>query len=486
MKRFSEQLKKKSQSVHMRVAERRELRERVISYMEYHPLPQTQQKNTKQYLEAEQRFSFFHFNTPHIRGFATMFAVCVLIIVPVIAEKSVPGDILYPVKVNFTEEIRSTLTVSPYARIELETRLLERRIAEARLLASEGKLTPEVEKGVAAAVKIHSDAAQSEIASLRESDSDEAAIAEIAFGSALSVQAEMLEGSLKKAAAAAGEGMAEEGPVTALTSAVAEARKGVEENQVKQNPSYEKMIARIEIETTRAFELFADVRKVATQEEVTDVERRLKDIERKVADAVVVHTETENEALQASSTVATPRADVVLLRTALSDLQKLISFMTDIDVRENVTVESLVPVTLTHEEIKAFLTEQQRDAETRIDAARSALVAYEGEGEQTEKISIGLERAAELASSTQSAIKADDLTTAEQFATEARAYLSDIENMLGDTKPVLTPTATEDNKKSATEGETKTEGEGATVEEKVPAESEKVTEKRPIPTKNPN
>ena len=238
MKRFSEQLNKKSQTVKMTAAQRRDLKARLVSYMEYHPLPKTmQQKNAEQYLEAEQRFSLLHFNTPHIRGFMTMFAVSMLIIVPVIAEKAVPGDVLYPVKVNFTEGIRSTLTVSPYAKIELETRLLERRIAEARLLASEGKLTPEVEEEVVAAVKTHSDAAQEGIAALRESDSDEAAIAEITLGSALSVQSEMLAGTLEKVAEATGETTTEDTPVAVLAGVVEEARKDVEEKQnQQQNP----------------------------------------------------------------------------------------------------------------------------------------------------------------------------------------------------------------------------------------------------------
>ena len=39
MKRFSEQLYKKSTSVKLQAAEKRELRERLVSYMEYHPLP---------------------------------------------------------------------------------------------------------------------------------------------------------------------------------------------------------------------------------------------------------------------------------------------------------------------------------------------------------------------------------------------------------------------------------------------------------------
>ena len=41
MKRFSEQFHKKASAVKLQAAEKRELRERLVSYMEYHPLPES-------------------------------------------------------------------------------------------------------------------------------------------------------------------------------------------------------------------------------------------------------------------------------------------------------------------------------------------------------------------------------------------------------------------------------------------------------------
>ena len=65
MKRFSEQLHKKSESVKLTVSERADLRERLVSYMEYHPLPaelrtkaKVSHKKTIEQLQAEP-FSVF-------------------------------------------------------------------------------------------------------------------------------------------------------------------------------------------------------------------------------------------------------------------------------------------------------------------------------------------------------------------------------------------------------------------------------------------
>lgn len=401
MKRFSEQFKKQSESIHLKASERNALRQRLVSYMEYHPLStEMAQKVTSKKQNAEfivsEPFKVFTFNKLYLRSFTGVFALFLIVGVPFVADHAVPGDVLYPVKVQFNEEVRASLSLSPYAKVAWETERLERRISEARLLASEGKLTDEAQTQVALAVKSHSDAAQREIAELRESDSDEAAIAEIAFASALAVQSEVLEGHI----ATSGDGRS----VDSLIAMVSEARASVQAADTGAQPSYEKLLARVEQESTHVYELFQSVKKEASPEEVVDVERRLADVQRKVAEAIslkeegvgsidasgVLLTESglspaqrsalevdasseststdaalpdEKEAIvetvsteQGTSTkdiiapVDVDAQTIILLRSALTDIQKLLNYLTHIDVRENVTIENLVPKTLTSEE----------------------------------------------------------------------------------------------------------------------------------------
>jgi len=172
MKRFSEQLNKQAKKVSLRTSERADLRERLVTYMEYHPLPASmQQKTAKEPVVsgiASQPFTAVPINWFYMRQAAVAFSVFMMIAVPVAAEYTKPGDVLYPVKIRFNEEVRSTLTLDPYEKIEWETERIERRIAEARLLAQEGELTDEREAEVVAAVKEHSGAAKAQIAALRE------------------------------------------------------------------------------------------------------------------------------------------------------------------------------------------------------------------------------------------------------------------------------------------------------------------------------
>ena len=436
MKRFSEQFKKNAEDIRLRGAERRDLRERLVAYMEYHPLPQELRGSLP---KVKTRRSYVvKLNAWIIGRTAGALAVLFLIIVPVAAERAVPGDTLYPIKVRFNEEVRSAVTFSTYQKVEWETERLERRIAEATLLADAGKLTPEVQEEVAAAVKQHSDAAKENIESIRESDSDEAAIAEIGFTSALEVQSEVLEGHLEKneQASTSPEGQA----IAALAGAVDEARAGVVPQEVSPE-SYEKLLAILEIETTKAYEYFASIDEVALPEEKRNIERRLSDIETKVSTAI---EETEDR-----------EESITLLSAALSDTRKLISFMTNIDVRENVSIEELVPLTLTDEERLALLDQQMSDTKALVELAEGYMADLATTSEEYLAASTTMAAIAEKLAAAETALTEDDLAAAEAASDEAFTLARELEASL---RPEETGEETEeDNTATSTEDGTETE-----------------------------
>src|SRR3989344_5060788 len=76
------------------------------------------------------------------------------------AEKALPGDALYPVKVNVTEQVRGFATLDARAKVEWEATLAERRLKEAEDLAAEGKLDSETRARLEANFKAHADRVQ--------------------------------------------------------------------------------------------------------------------------------------------------------------------------------------------------------------------------------------------------------------------------------------------------------------------------------------
>lgn len=476
MKRFSEQFKKQAETISMSARERNALRERLVSYMEYHPLPKEmavkKAPGAREAIVSEPFFAI-RLNAFHVRSFAGVFAVFLILGVPFVAERSMPGDVLYRVKVEFNEELRSSLALSPYAKVAWETQRLERRLAEARLLASEGKLTEEAETQVAAAVKLHSDAAKREIAQLRESDSDEAAIAEIAFASALAVQTEVLEGHIEKDPQTEGDGTGHS--VLALASVVAEERDSAEAAQLGTTPSYDKLLGKVESESTQIYELFASVKEQATSKEVADVERRLADIERKIAQATAIkegratdedlavstmslatrtmkvsdtadsdtsalsmlatdtasvteETIAMDEAVQEEAVVEVPASEtesIELLRSALTDIQKLLNYMTHIDVRENVSIEDLLPLTLTPEE---RVQEVMKLLDETI-ILQTKIGTHELNDRLQEKVSLGQESLEQQISIAVEAMEAGDIDTAYAVLDEAHKLAVDLDKM---------------------------------------------------------
>lgn len=79
----------------------------------------------------------------------------------VAAEYSLPGDLLYPVKVHVTEEVRSVLMFSDESKAGWELERANRREEERTTLETEGRLNAETEAALEAQIEVHTTAAES-------------------------------------------------------------------------------------------------------------------------------------------------------------------------------------------------------------------------------------------------------------------------------------------------------------------------------------
>ncbi|MFM2374878.1 MAG: hypothetical protein RLZZ234_873 [Candidatus Parcubacteria bacterium] len=331
-----------AKTVRMRAAEKRALRERLVSYMEYHPVRVPLQEAPASKLAAStltsESFVRVRFSSWQFRTFAGVFMLMLLVGVPAFAERAVPGDALYLMKVNVNEEVMASLTWDSADRIAWQAERVERRVAEARLLAKEGKLTDETEATLAATMREHTENASREIAELRVTDAEGAEVAQAALSSTLEVQTAIL--------ATDGASTSASTTIDSLALAVEAAKVGVDVHDPTRDAalSSERMDALLETETTRARELFTTIAASVSESERADIERRLIDIERSMQEAQVMHQTGKRE--QA----------LVLQRTAFGDIEKMVSFMTDLDIRTTVALDTLVPKKLTSEEQTAALS----------------------------------------------------------------------------------------------------------------------------------
>lgn len=400
MKKFAAQLKKRAAGISLREDEKAQLRARLLAYMEYHPLPGGAPADLRQIAGARPRFAAGLWNVWNIGRLAGSLAVLLLAVVPALAENALPGEALYPVKIRFNEEVKGALNTSPYQKIEWETARLEKRLAEVEILADTGRLTPEAEAEAASAIKKHSQTAKDSIAAIRASDADEAALAEITLSSALEVSAEVLTKRGERQSTSSNSVLAE---------AVSEARAAVAPKD--ENLSYDRLLSRVETETTRAYEYLNSLNSSITTSDKDAVGERLDDIKAKVEASGKLRADDEQAAAK-------------LLAEALSSTRKLISFMTNLDVRRSVTVDELVPAAPSAEDQKAALGKRLAEAAAAVAAVEKASDSLATTSNDRLALTDSIEQYRRLEAEAEAALEADDMAAAEA-AVKAAAELAD-------------------------------------------------------------
>lgn len=407
MKRFSEQFHTKAQSVKLQAVERAELRNRVLSYMEYHPLSSAQ-KIGEGKLQDGTQFSYFRmpFSVSNVFRLSALTALLVLVVIPVLAEKTVPGDTLYAVKVRFNEEVISTLKLSPYEKVEWETERLNRRIAEAKLLANEGKLTDEVEAEIVAAVQEHTESVEESIEELREDDADQAALASIELSSTLQMQSDSLQSESESPVAMLAMKISPESAnktqkiADALNASISKQESGSDAALIL---PYEKIMARVEINTTRAYELL-NAKSNSDDKRYADVTRRLEDIGRTIEQANALHDQND------------PLATQTLL-DALQRSKKIIVFMSDGTSVSD--IDTIVPIQYTEDEYKEQL------GSLNLEVARKIEIVKTLQGQASESASQKASYALEIASGNLSNSTTTDPMTGVKIAKESLTVLDD-------------------------------------------------------------
>ena len=136
------------------------MRERISLYASLKPSAHTHQ--VRQYERV--RFSAF-FSSRMSKVLATSLVIVIAGVSSIsAAEGTIPGDLLYPVKVHVNEEVRALFALSSQSKAELEVSRLTRRLEEAEQLAVQGKLSAEAESELAERIGTHSRAARGHIA----------------------------------------------------------------------------------------------------------------------------------------------------------------------------------------------------------------------------------------------------------------------------------------------------------------------------------
>lgn len=360
MKKFSEQFYKKAASINLMASEKQELENRLRAYMSYHPLPGAVESLSVPTVSWYSRF----FNSKTAAAFSVFLLMAGI---PAVAERSVPGDVLYTVKVRVNEEVFGNFARSPYEKVEWETKLLERRIAEARVLAENGRLTPELEAGVAIAALNHTRSAAEGLAELRITDARAAASAEVSLMSTVEAQSSILLAGRN----AAGEIDVDADietvvPMVALARALGDGRDALSLSGSAATIDIDTILSQIETETKKSRAAIEALKDKVSTYELNTVNRRLADIDRSTNASIQSYerllSRSEGEAIDEESLAEVRTA----LRNNLNDVKKLNIFVGSLGVRNSVSLDNLLPIVPTEDEKRIIASEQYAMVERNL------------------------------------------------------------------------------------------------------------------------
>ncbi|KKS84204.1 MAG: hypothetical protein UV60_C0026G0011, partial [Parcubacteria group bacterium GW2011_GWA2_43_11] len=169
MEKLHEQFKEATKSVALTQEEKATMREKLVLYMEYKPIRGAFSAHEHSLIE---RFSIPFFRAHHFSGALLIAAVVASSTfgVSFAAEDSLPGDLLYNIKVNINEEIKTVFLSSDESRITWERERAERRLVEASQLEAEGRLDDEKQQKVSELFAEHTNAVVEQVRAVEESD----------------------------------------------------------------------------------------------------------------------------------------------------------------------------------------------------------------------------------------------------------------------------------------------------------------------------
>lgn len=151
MKNNPEHIFKILKKIHLNAEEKASMRFRIVKQIEL-ATPYTQRPSITPSYKSPFFFPHLALGRRALAGF-----VAVLLVgstgVSFAAENTLPGDILYPVKIHVTEEVRSALTVGSTAKVKWEKDRVVKRVVETEKLIKNKALTPERKKEAEAAIK---------------------------------------------------------------------------------------------------------------------------------------------------------------------------------------------------------------------------------------------------------------------------------------------------------------------------------------------
>lgn len=150
-----EKFKKEIKNIKLSETERADIKRSVLNFISKNPRKVNFSNDFKYYPAS---FSLLNFS--HSSAFSLLLVLCVILVgggISLAAEKSLPGDVLYPFKVQVNEEFVDLLPLPVQIKADWEIKRVSRRLEEAEELASQESLNTETRSRIEANFEDHAE-----------------------------------------------------------------------------------------------------------------------------------------------------------------------------------------------------------------------------------------------------------------------------------------------------------------------------------------
>jgi len=154
---------KKEQKTKLLKNEKIQFRNNLISFMQDNPV-----RNTELVRHIYQVPIFLKLKTQYMPLFILLALLMGTTGTAFAAENTVPGDTLYPVKLNITEKARGLFVLGNNSKAEWQTKLVERRLEELEKLSFNGEVPEEVRVKIEERIAVHTEKINQAINRLEE------------------------------------------------------------------------------------------------------------------------------------------------------------------------------------------------------------------------------------------------------------------------------------------------------------------------------
>ena len=189
MNNFFTELKNNARVTKLEPSEKQAMRVRLYNYLEQNPMvPFAAPTPVARPVPS----TFYFFSTRYMVPLAFILIIGLGSGTAFAAQGALPGDTLYPVKINVNEAVQTALATSPTAKAEVQAQLATTRLEEAETLASTGKLDAPTTAVLASNFTAHAKAAQAATQTIESNDPATAAQLGADFTSTLAAHGAIL------------------------------------------------------------------------------------------------------------------------------------------------------------------------------------------------------------------------------------------------------------------------------------------------------